>query len=132
MRMAGVATPFTSYTIPPSAPEPVAEAWAELNRVGHLYQDTSDDLKSAQQGLVNAQAADVKAIVEATNAGEDTSLPLGGPGWGLRDQGVVLASRRGASGRRGRHVLGRPGSVFLNESSSSRARRFDSYRCLVS
>jgi hypothetical protein len=41
MRMTGVATPFTSYTIPPSAQEPVAEAWNELNRIGILYEDAS-------------------------------------------------------------------------------------------
>lgn len=37
MRMT-VAVPFTSFTIPPSAPEPVAEAWRELTRIGILKQ----------------------------------------------------------------------------------------------
>jgi len=50
--MTGVATPFTSYTIPPNAPEPVAEAWRELNRIGILYDDASDALKDAGQALV--------------------------------------------------------------------------------
>jgi len=73
--MTGVSTPFTSYTIPPSAPDPVADAWRELNRIGILYEDASDDLKDAEQALVAAQAADVQAIVEATNAGEEAKDP---------------------------------------------------------
>ena len=75
MRMTGVSTPFTSYTIPPSAPDPVADAWRELNRIGILYEDASDDLKDAEQALVAAQAADVQAIVDATNAGEEAKDP---------------------------------------------------------
>ncbi len=75
MRMTGVTQPFTAYTIPPSAPEPVAEAWRELSRIGILYEDANDDLRDAQQALVAAQAADVQAIVEATNAGEEAKDP---------------------------------------------------------
>jgi len=75
MRMTGVATPFTAYTIPPSAPEPVAEAWMELNRIGILYKDANDDLRDAQQAVIAAQAADVKAIVVATNAGDEVEDP---------------------------------------------------------
>ena len=70
MRLTGVATPFTSYTIPPSAPEPVQEAWMELTRIGVLYDDAKDDLQDAKVALVIAQANDVKAVAAAATAGE--------------------------------------------------------------
>ena len=69
MRMTGVSIPLLTFQIPPSPPQEVAEAWAEFIRVANLYQDASDDLKSAQHALVNAKAADVRAIVVATGAG---------------------------------------------------------------
>jgi len=105
MRMTGVATPFTSYTIPPNAPEPVAEAWRELNRIGILYDDASDALKDAGQALVAAQAADVQAIVDATNAGERGE---GSPGQRAEGAGrdrtphdrQARTARGGGSGRR--------------------------------
>lgn len=75
MRMTGVTVPFTSYTIPPSAPEPVQQAWLELTRIGILYDDARGDLKSAKQALVAAQADDVKAVAAATTAGEAVADP---------------------------------------------------------
>ena len=48
MRQTGVPQPFTSYAIPPAAPEPVVEAWKELTRIGILYDDARDDLKEAK------------------------------------------------------------------------------------
>ena len=49
MRMTGVATPFTSYTIPPNAPEPVAEAWRELNCIGQQYDQRRRELSDARK-----------------------------------------------------------------------------------
>lgn len=88
MRMTGVATPFRSFTIPPSAPEPVAEAWKEFNRIGILYDDASDDLKSAQQpssmlrqregdrpGHERGRGAGRPAEARARGAGRDRASP---------------------------------------------------------
>ena len=75
MRMTGVSVPTTSFTIPPSAPEPVQAAWAELVRIGILYDDTRDDLKDAKQALTAAQALDVRAAVAATSAGQRSDRP---------------------------------------------------------
>lgn len=75
MRMTGVSTPFTSYTIPPHAPKPVQETWQELTRIGILYDDARDDLKDAKRAVVQAAAQDVKAAVAATTAGEELADP---------------------------------------------------------
>ena len=37
--------PILSYLIPPSAPQPVADAYREFERVAHLVADTQGDLR---------------------------------------------------------------------------------------
>lgn len=75
MRMTGLPFPITSYVIPPAAPEAVAEAWHEFHRIGGLCEDTKDDLSDAKEQLVAAKAADVQAIVKATNEGGEVKDP---------------------------------------------------------
>ena len=75
MRQTGVPYPITSYVIPPSAPEPVADAWRELYRIGALCEDCKDDLSDARDALVAAKAADVQAIVKATNESGEVKDP---------------------------------------------------------
>lgn len=75
MRMTGVSTPFVSYAIPPGAPEPVAEAWRELARIGALLEDTKSDRRDAKQALTQAQAEDVRAAVAATGEGRAVTDP---------------------------------------------------------
>jgi hypothetical protein len=75
MRQIGIPFPITSYVIPPSAPEAVAEASRELHRIGNLCEETNDDLSDAKQQLVTAKAADVQAIVKATNDGTEVKDP---------------------------------------------------------
>ncbi len=95
MRMTGVPFPITSYVIPPSAPEPVAEAWRELHRVGSLVEDTKDDLADAKQQVEAAKAADVQAIVKRTSAGTEVKDPQANERKALAEVSRLSALLRG-------------------------------------
>ena len=64
--------PILSYLIPPTAPQPVADAYREFERVAHLVADTQGDLYDARANLTVAKAKDIRAIADATANGVET------------------------------------------------------------
>lgn len=95
MRITGLSYPITSYVIPPAAPTEVAEAWGELQRVGNLCEDAKDDLSDARERLAAAKAADVQAIVTATNEGGEVEEPQKHEREALADISRLQAQLRG-------------------------------------
>ena len=75
MKMAGIAIPFTTYDVPPGAPEAVQAAWLDFVRIGAAFDDLRSDLKDARANLVQAQAQDVRAIAATATAGEELPDP---------------------------------------------------------
>jgi hypothetical protein len=75
MNLSGSPIPVTAYTIPPAAPEDVAAAHADFQRVASLFEDARDDLRDARHAVTAAKARDVSAIVEATKEGKEQKDP---------------------------------------------------------
>jgi hypothetical protein len=58
----------TSYSIPPDAPEPVQDAWAELDSSGKLAIEAHGAVKAAKNAVVNHVRGDTDA------GGNDTTI----------------------------------------------------------
>ena len=75
MRMAGVPYAVATYPIPPLAPAPVAEAKAEFDSIAARFADTKGELQDAKDALAEAKAADIRAVVNAAEKGEEVTDP---------------------------------------------------------
>jgi hypothetical protein len=80
--------PIASFTIPPAAPAPVAEAYAHFDRVAEAYGRLRGDLDDAKAELVAAARGSVRAAADAIAAGK----PLKDPDKPRRDAEAKIAN----------------------------------------
>jgi|GEM_PF-3936777 len=62
--------PVASFSIPPHAPEAVAAAYEEFDRLGDEYGRLRGDIQDLRDAVGVARAADVRAVADAAAAGK--------------------------------------------------------------
>jgi hypothetical protein len=75
MRHVGVPQAITTYAVPPHAPPAVAEAKSGFDRIADRWAGVKGELQDAKEALAKAKTADLQAIVDAAEKGEDVKDP---------------------------------------------------------